>query len=70
MTPTMLIWFNPDVDLYEIGKYKDYRFLSRHSTNRDRFEILFEFCEETVEVSKKVLRRLNKVKMISYTLNV
>lgn len=70
MTDTILIWYNPDTDLYEIGNYYEFIATSKTSVNEDRYEIIYEFCFETISVADKILGRMNKVKLISSPLNI
>lgn len=70
MSDTILIWFNPDSDSYEVGNYQEYLAISKSSRNEDRFEVIYEFCVETANVMDKILGSLNKVKTISAPLNV
>lgn len=69
MNDTLLIWFNPDHNSYEIGPSYDYQTSSTLSPNADRFEVLYEFTTETKSVAKKVLSRLNLARVNSIALN-
>ncbi|SNS76556.1 hypothetical protein SAMN05421640_1149 [Ekhidna lutea] len=70
MTDTLLIWFNPDRQLYEIGPYYDFITLASSSKNEDRFEVLYEFNTETVRVADKIIRSLNKVRDMTFPSHV
>lgn len=69
MNDTLLIWFNPDRNSYEIGPSFDYKSSSSTSPNSDRFEVLYEFTDETKKVAQKVLSRLNLARVNSVPLN-
>jgi hypothetical protein len=69
MNDTLLIWFNPDRNSYEIGLSFDFRSCSSTSPNADRFEVLYEFNNETKKVAQKVLSRLNLARTNSVPLN-
>lgn len=70
MTDTLLIWFNPDSQMYEIGPYRDYRSAITISQNQDRFEVLYEFNTETIFIATKILNSLNVARTNSLTLNL
>lgn len=70
MTDTLLIWFNPDSQMYEIGPYLDYQSAATISQNQDRFEVLYEFNTETVFIATKILNSLNVARTNSLTLNL
>lgn len=61
----VIIWYNPDSDIYEKGTMQDYDRLVRNSRNGDRFSILYEFNFTTIRLADKVLRSLNRVREIS-----
>lgn len=69
MNNTLLIWFNPDHDSYEIGATMDYKSSSSISENSDRFEVLYEFTDESKKIALKVLSRLNLARVNSVALN-
>ncbi len=69
MNDTLLIWFNPDHDLYEIGATNDFQSSLSLSPNADRFEALYEFTNETKKVAQKVLSKLNLARVNSVSLN-
>ena len=69
MADTLLIWFNPDQSFYEVGEYLDYQSIADQSSNKDRFEVIYEFYEETIGVADKILNSLNKVHANSQRLN-
>ncbi|WP_420578169.1 hypothetical protein [Ekhidna sp.] len=70
MTDTLLIWFNPDSQMYEIGPYLEYHSAATISQNQDRFEVLHEFNTETVFIATKILNSLNVARTNSLTLNL
>jgi hypothetical protein len=63
----MLIWYNPDLDIYEGGAQGDYNFWTKVSINRDRFEILHEFTEHdpTRFIAEKIVKSLNLARIIA-----
>lgn len=69
MSDTLLIWFNPDAQIYETGPYIDYQSITAKSRNEDRFEVLYEFNRETISVANKILNALNLAKTNSVILN-
>lgn len=56
-----LIWFNPDLDIYESGQQSDYNFWKKASHNHYRFEIIHEFADKDPELSivDKIIKSLN-----------
>ncbi|WP_258105013.1 hypothetical protein [Marinoscillum sp. MHG1-6] len=54
-----LIWYNPDLGIYEKGSLKQYDRALLSSTNKDRFDILYEFSEPSMKLTDKVLNSLN-----------
>ncbi|WP_370086729.1 hypothetical protein [Ekhidna sp.] len=69
MRDTLLIWFNPDSQFYEVGHYLDFKTTSSGSRNEDRFEVIHEFSSETVGVANKILNSLNKLRTNPQMLN-
>ena len=69
MRDTLLIWFNPDAQMYETGPYHDYQSVASESHNQDRFEVLYEFSKETISVADKILTALNIARTNSLVLN-
>ncbi|MEQ6168873.1 MULTISPECIES: hypothetical protein [unclassified Ekhidna] len=69
MSDTLLIWFNPDAQIYEAGPYVDYKSIATESRNQDRFEVLYEFNRETISVADKILNALNIARTNSHFLN-
>jgi hypothetical protein len=63
----MLIWYNPDLDIYEGGLMGDYQFWKKVSHNRDRFEILHEFSENdpTQSIAEKIIKSLNVARVLA-----
>lgn len=55
----LLIWYNPDTDKYEKGSENDYGVVVSASTNKDRFDILYEFTETSQKLIDKILTSLN-----------
>lgn len=56
------IWYNPDLNAYQKGTMKEYDKLIESSPNRDRFDILYEFPEESDKLIDKILNSLNTVR--------
>lgn len=69
ISDTLLIWYNPDKECYETGQYQTYNTILNSSRNGDRFEVVYEFCFETIQVADKILKTLNLANRISSSLN-
>jgi len=61
---TQIIWYNPDKDAYEKGNQQDYDNLLTSSENSDRFDILYEFSENSQKLIDKILSSLNTARGI------
>lgn len=57
----ILVWYNPDLDIYEKGSLAEYNIRSSASKNCDRFEIIHQFDETTNanKLATKILHSLN-----------
>jgi hypothetical protein len=55
----LLIWYNPDMDKYEKGSESEYETILSKSSNKDRFDILYEFTETSQKLIDKILNSLN-----------
>ncbi len=55
----LLIWYNPDVDKYEKGSESEFDIVTSASSNKDRFDILYEFTETSQKLIDKILTSLN-----------
>lgn len=57
----LLVWYNPDLDIYEKGSHSEFNIRSGASHNQDRFEIThqFEEAEKTNRLAQKLLQSLN-----------
>ena len=62
MTPMELIWYNPDLDLYQKGNRRDLRSIMQASINQDRFSILYQFNKNSHKLAKRILDSLNMVR--------
>ncbi|WP_421879644.1 hypothetical protein [Marinoscillum sp.] len=56
------IWYNPDLNAYQKGTMNEYDELVKSSSNGDRFDILYEFPEESDKLIDKILNSLNTVR--------
>ncbi len=57
------IWYNPDLEEYEIGELHDYHVTVSTSPNKDRFEVVYEMEEdENPQLGQKIVSRLNKAR--------
>ena len=56
------IWYNPDLNAYQKGTMNEYDKLVASSSNGDRFDILYEFPEESDKLINKILNSLNTVR--------
>ncbi|MEM9328075.1 MAG: hypothetical protein AAGA85_20580 [Bacteroidota bacterium] len=61
-TPMELIWYNPDLDLYQKGNKRDLRTIMHSSLNQDRFSVLYQFNNNSQKLAKKILDSLNLVR--------
>ena len=61
------IWYNPDLNAYQKGTMKEYEALVQASSNGDRFDILYEFPEESDKLIEKILNSLNTVREFGMT---
>lgn len=62
LTPPVLIWYNPDADLYEKGYMAQYANTFLASANWFRFDIVYEFRNEEMHLVSKTLSALNKAR--------
>ncbi|MDH5610274.1 MAG: hypothetical protein OEY56_12430 [Cyclobacteriaceae bacterium] len=56
-----LIWYNPDLDVYQKGSMREYDRLLLTSHNKDRFDIVHEFVSTSDHLIDKILNSLNLV---------
>ena len=61
----MIIWYNPDIDSYQKGGYEEFKSTTKASMNADRFELLHEFDGMDAKLASKILKTLNKVRMLN-----
>ena len=61
------IWYNPDLNAYQKGTMNEYDKLIESSSNGDRFDILYEFPEESDKLINKILNSLNTVREFGMT---
>lgn len=61
----IVIWYNPDLDVYEAGNLLKYQQPVSSSTNGYRFEILHTLTSSTL--AEKVSSKLNQAKAIRPT---
>lgn len=57
-----MIWYNPDLDLYQKGTRIDFNAIVAESANADRFSILYQFNQNSVKLADKILNSLNLVR--------
>ncbi|MCP4459240.1 MAG: hypothetical protein GY816_14655 [Cytophagales bacterium] len=64
-----VIWYNPDIDRYEVGLQPDYVVITALSKNADRFEVLHEFDTTiaSTKIAKKIIVNLNQIRYKSST---
>ncbi len=62
MNAMELIWYNPDLDLYQKGNKRDLRFIMKASINQDRFSVLYQFNNNSQKLAKRILDSLNMVR--------
>ncbi len=62
MNAMELIWYNPDLDLYQKGNKRDLRSIMKASINQDRFSILYQFNNNSQKLAKRILDSLNMVR--------
>ena len=62
-----LLWYDPDLERYQLGSIELLRKRMLRSQNSNRFEVLFEF-EGPGIISEKVLSNLN-VANAAYSMN-
>jgi hypothetical protein len=60
----LLIWYNPDMDKYEKGSESEYETILSKSSNKDRFDILYEFTETSQKLIDKILNSLNIARVV------
>ncbi len=56
------IWYNPDTDVYEMGAYDTFLTKTAISENGDRYDVLYEFPENSEALMDKILNSLNLVR--------
>lgn len=56
------IWYNPDADIYEKGAYDTFLDKTAISENGDRFDVLYEFPDNSDALMDKILQSLNIVR--------
>ena len=57
-----MIWYNPDLDMYQKGALEDYSALANSSENESRFLILYQFNKNSKKLAEKILSSLNLVR--------
>ena len=60
-TKMEIIWYNPDLDLYQKGTRNEFKSIVEKSTNANRFSILYQF-KSPVKVANRILNSLNLVR--------
>ena len=62
-----LIWYNPDLDIYESGLYNDLNLWKKFSQNYYRFEIIHEFADKdpALKIADKILKSLNVARLLA-----
>lgn len=57
-----MIWYNPDLDLYQKGTRTEFTAIVDNSINANRFSILYQFNQSSVKLADKILNSLNLVR--------
>lgn len=57
-----MIWYNPDLDLYQKGTRTEFNTIVENSSNANRFSILYQFNQSSVKLADKILNSLNLVR--------
>ena len=62
-----LIWYNPDLDIYESGLQSDLNLWKKSSQNHYRFEIIHEFADKdpALKIADKILKSLNVARLLA-----
>jgi len=63
----VVIWYNPDVDRYELGHSNDFITRTTSSLNPDRYLILYEFdpVDYSSKLATRVIKNLNLARSIA-----
>ena len=57
------IWYNPDVELYQIGSGSMYKLLKRSSKNTYGFTLLYKLKPSLKKLGKKLITELNNARV-------
>lgn len=57
------IWYNPDMDLYQIGESRMYKLLKRSSGNNRGFTLLYKMKPSKAELGRKLITELNRARV-------
>ncbi|MDW3191501.1 MAG: hypothetical protein R8G66_04025 [Cytophagales bacterium] len=57
-----MIWYNPDLDLYQKGTRTEFNAIVEGSDHANRFSILYQFNHSSVKLADKILNSLNLVR--------
>lgn len=57
-----IIWYNPDLDVYQKGTSREFDQTVNNSMHPDRFDILYEFSHTSQKLVDKILHSLNAVR--------
>lgn len=57
-----MIWYNPDLDLYQKGTRAEFNEIVEESAHPNRFSILYQFNQHSVKLAEKILNSLNLVR--------
>ena len=57
-----MIWYNPDLDLYQKGTRTEFNEIVKESTFPNRFSILYQFNHNPAKLAEKILNSLNLVR--------
>ncbi len=61
-----MIWYNPDLDLYQKGTRTEFNAIVEKSANTNRFSILYQFNHNSVKLADKILNSLNLVRQSGF----
>ena len=59
---TEMIWYNPDLDLYQKGNTKEFLSLTTQSDNPNRFLVMHQFQESKTALANEVLDSFNSAR--------
>ncbi|MEM9325282.1 MAG: hypothetical protein AAGA85_06490 [Bacteroidota bacterium] len=63
----LLIWFNPEDDLYKLGSYSDYVIEVERTAKTVELDILYELDPTVSKLAKKIIKQLNGGKIVITT---